>query len=129
VLVYGTPVKSPTIIRTITASPALEASSVAVDSTGETYVLNTPGFERSEVLSYPPSADGNATPDRTLSSPKGVHWNGNIAVDDKFLYVGGKQQVLVYDKRSAGSDRPFAILDVPSAPISYGSGPFVHVGP
>ena len=127
VLVYGSAASNPHLVRTVSGKSFQGAMGVALDLADEMWVINSGRGGYSYVASYHRYAHGNAQAERTVAYPTRQQWFGNIAVDDKFLYIGGDAQVLVYDKYANGRLLPLATLDVPSA--SGGDGPWIAIGP
>jgi hypothetical protein len=127
VLVYGSAAKDPRLIRTVSGESFQGATGVALDRADRMWVIDTTTSGYSYVASYRRYASGKVQAERTIAYPTRQQWFGNIAVDDKFLYIGGNAEVLVYDKYANGRALPLATLDVPTA--SGGSGPWIAIGP
>ena len=108
---------SPVLIRTVTGKSFKASRSVAVDSQDRMWVLNNQSY--SYVARYKAYVSGNVLPQATVAFATKQHWSGNIAVDDKYLYVGGNRQILVYPKFAEGRVYPLADLNVPQNSGSY----------
>jgi hypothetical protein len=130
VAVYANPATNPKLVRTMSGSSFQNMLSVTDDGQDQLYVpgsLRPPtGLAHSYVASYDDGGNGNVKPLRVVAYVKPQAWNGNVAVDDRYLYIGGNQQVLVYDKLANGPQLPLATLAVPAATQGR---PSVAVGP
>jgi hypothetical protein len=128
--VYAHPTTNPALIRSMTGGSFHGTYSVADDGQGDVYVLGTVrplhGAWHSYVATYQDTASGKVKALRTVRYPTNQVWQGNVAVDDRYLYVGGYQEVLVYDKLASGPQLPLAVLPVPAAMYN---GPSIAVGP
>jgi len=128
--VYANLATQPTLVRSMTGKSFRNTHSVADDGSGYIYAPGTvkPAKELSYsyVATYLDSGNGSVAPVRTVRYAKPQLWYGNAVADDRYLYIGGNQQVLVYDKTAQGARMPLATLAV-SAPV--GMGPTVAIGP
>jgi hypothetical protein len=128
--VYANAATKPVLVRSMTGKSFRKTSSVADDGSGNIYVPGSvqpaKGPAYSYVATYLDSGDGRVTPVRTVRYATPQLWYGNAVADDRYLYIGGDQQVLVYDKTAQGPRMPLATLAVPDA---VGSGPTVAIGP
>src|SRR3984957_4389953 len=104
--VYSDPTTAPTVIRLLYGTTFKNATSVAVDDAGLLYVLNS--TSDSYVAVYAKGANGKAPPLGKLYFTKAQQWFGNVAVDDKCIYIGGSAEVLVYLKNLRGRQTPLA---------------------
>ena len=80
VVVYGTPIKNPQIIRTLSGASLQNSTSVALDGNDHLWVLNANSAGYSYVGNYRKYADGDVIPGETVAVayPSMQHWYGNI---------------------------------------------------
>lgn len=126
--VYANPTTNPTIVRTLSGPSLAGTLAVADDGQGNLYATATNGTndeKQSYVATYPDSANGNVKPIHKLFYASGSV-QGNVAVDDRYLYVGGYEAVFVFDKTASGHAKPIATLSFPTA-NHY--DPSVAIGP
>ena len=123
--VYRTPVGNPQFAHSVAGRSFQNVHAVAVDSADVMYALSSNDY--SYVAAYAPHASGDVLPIRTFAFPTPMKWDGNIAVEGNFVYVGANDEVLVYDKNAHGRTPPHATLAVAGG--STGAGVYVEVGP
>jgi hypothetical protein len=123
--VYADPTTNPTIVRTLSGPSLAGTLAVADDGEGNLYATATNGDKQSYVATYSDSANGNVKPLRRLFY-SGAQYQANVAVDDRYLYVGGYEAVFVFDKTASGHAKPMATLPFPAA--NY-YDPSVAIGP
>jgi len=121
IAVYGTPISDPHVVRTLSSLSLQQTTSVALDADDRLWTLNETADGYSYVANFKAYANGTVKPAGTVAYPTKQYWSGNIAVDAKYLYVGGNRQVLVYDKYANGRLAPLATLNVDS------SGPWIGI--
>jgi hypothetical protein len=128
--VYAHAATKPMLVRTMTGKSFRKPHSVADDGSGNIYVPGTvqpaKGPAYSYVATYLDGGKGRVAPVRTVRYATPQLWYGNAVADDRYLYIGGDQQVLVYDKTAQGARMPLATLAVPG---EAGMGPEVAIGP
>jgi hypothetical protein len=109
---YGTPITNPYLLRQPTGASFQNTRAIALDADDRMWVLESTqvygGY--SYVANYRRYADGEIRPAEVVAYPTKQYWGGNVAVDDKYLYVGGDGEVLIYPKYANGRKMPYATL-------------------
>jgi hypothetical protein len=124
--VYGPLTGNPTLLRTLTGPSFKAIASLAIDDDGKLYTLDAQQY--SYVAVYDAQGSGTVKALRTVAYPSEERWNGNVAVDSRYLYVGGNEAVLVYPKGTSGRRAPLATLAVPAS-TGPTEGPWIAIGP
>jgi hypothetical protein len=124
--VYGPLSGRRSLLRTLSGPSFKGVRAAAIDTEGRLYTLDAQPY--SYVAVYDAHASGQVKALRTIAFPSAQRWNGNIAVDSRFLYVGANQSVLVYPKGTSGRRPPLATLAVPNSQGTT-EGPWIAIGP
>ncbi|MBV9104318.1 MAG: hypothetical protein JO060_12065 [Candidatus Eremiobacteraeota bacterium] len=124
VVVYGNARTSPVFIRTLTGPGFTDTENAALDD-ADLFVMNVLAPDKhSNISEYDPLGNVIVHPRRRLEYPQPQTWCGRVAVGKHYLYVGGDNAVLVYDRNANGRTYPVATLNLPNVcPFDIATGP------
>jgi hypothetical protein len=118
ILVYASPDRHPTIVRTITGPAALKPEGLWINPFGELYVdnISSPNPGASYVAALPASAGGQPTPDREISVVSQKSLGEAIVTGAGILFVPDSLANAVYEVYAAkgGQQTPIFTLSTSS---------------
>jgi sugar lactone lactonase YvrE len=123
---FTTPETNPALLRTVVGSGQLYPESMVIDAGGELYVAT---YGSNGIAVYSPAANGNASPDRVISSmTTPLYTRSYLALKGETLYATGgavrfrQPYVWVFDA-TQGSQVPKQVLPVMLTPGGAAIGP------